>query len=182
MLPGKGNAGVGFRLQAPRASPAGKRCDRVPGRDSRAAHLLFCNLGENPTASLLPLYLYQPCSRSGCGSYRPSSPPLMQCAGMLTVWRRPCGGSRRAVGAQRHQHPGSRSSRRASLQLRSAVIEETSPVPDERVRRGLPGVGADGPAVRQVFNRIHCCWVDLPSDDLHRVVRVEGSIRESVTL
>ena len=35
------------------------------------------------------------------------------------------------------------------------MIEETSPVPDERVRRGLPGVGADGPAVRQVFNRIH---------------------------
>ena len=69
-------------------------------------------------------------SRSGCGNYRPSSPPLMQCAGMLTVWRRPCGGSRRAVGAHRHQHPGSRSSRRASrLQLRSAVIEETSPVP-----------------------------------------------------
>ena len=121
-------------------------------------------------------------SRSGFGNYRPSSPPLMQCAGTLTVWWRPCGGSRRAVGAHRHQHPGSRSSRRASLQLRSAVIEETSPVPDERVRRGLPGVGADGPAVRQVFNRIHCCWVDLPSDDLHRVVRVEGSIRESVTL
>ena len=41
VLPGKGNVGVGFRLQAPRASPAGKRCDRVPGRDSRAAHLRF---------------------------------------------------------------------------------------------------------------------------------------------